>query len=268
MNEIKEIMLSSGFSDAGICSFEEALPLLEQRNEKVNTGNKSVICGIVPYFTKERENQNISCYAVSRDYHLVLSEYMNTAIKTLKQIYENYSFAGFCDNSPINEVKTAALCGLGIIGKNNLLISKKYGSFVNICTILTDMPHKYDPKPVEGCENCGKCIASCPGKALSGESFQKERCLSFITQKKGELTEDEQLLIKKSGYIWGCDVCQRVCPHNKELKEQISNYPQIFSLSGDEINSLSNKAFKEKYKAFAFSWRGKAPLLRNILIED
>ena len=116
------------------------------------------------------------------------------------------------------------------------------------------------------------CITSCPGGAITPEGkFDTEKCLSHITQKKGELTHDEISKIVDNGMIFGCDVCQVVCPHNRDvlysgIKEFTENL--IDNLYFDDIKNLSNKAFKIEFGDRAFSWRGKALLERNLKYFD
>ena len=116
--------------------------------------------------------------------------------------------------------------------------------------------------------NCMRCVNECPGNALL-DGFDISRCLSHITQKRGELTEWETELVRDSGSVFGCDICQKVCPHNRGVTHSdISLFTEdrITNLSLDDIDKLSNKAFREKYGNRAFSWRGKGVLCRNLQI--
>ena len=201
---------------------------------------KSVIVFIVPYYTGDYPERNVSLYAVSRDYHIYF-----------KSLYESLpvGFKGYADSSPIAEVHIAAAAGLGIIGDNGLLINEKYGSFVFIGEIITDYEFaSYDEvKPIRTCEHCGICGVACPSK---------DECLSGITQKKGELTEREIELIRKSGIAWGCDLCQTVCPHNSDisLTEIKFFYEDIRSVIGEDCD----------IEGRAYEWRGKKCIQRNI----
>ena len=112
------------------------------------------------------------------------------------------------------------------------------------------------------------CIKSCPSGAL-GDDFDCENCLSAITQKKGELTEWEESLIRKNKIVFGCDICQKVCPHNKDVATTpIDEFSKnrIFSISLEDIQNLTNREFNQKYGNRAFAWRGKAVLERNLKI--
>ncbi len=220
---------------------------------------KSVIVCIFSYNTHEKGN--ISKYAFGKDYHKVIT-------KKLAELSEPIIDAGFkckayTDSWDLNERFLAVRAGLGFIGENRLFISPKFGSFVFIGVILTDCPLEESNPCEKKCLMCGKCVKACPANALSG-GFKKERCVSDITQKKGILSEEEEGFIRKSGYIWGCDICQEVCPYNKNVPEtDIEEFAEdrIVNLKIDE--NMPNREFRRKYADRAFSWRGINPLKRN-----
>ena len=246
----------------GVCSFSDISEFLIDCRAKarIPEGAKSVIVYLVPYFLGEENyiDLNISRYAVPPDYHTVVNKYLDEAVKELKKAFGEYDFQSFCDNSPVPEVRAAALAGLGLIGENGLLINEKYGSYVFIGEIVTDMEiTPCENREVLNCPGCGKCKSACPSGALT-EEFCKEKCLSHITQKKGELSEEEKLLIKANGCIWGCDKCQEACFLNKSvsitpIKEFIENAVSNFK-EGDSLESR------------AFSWRGRQVIERNFKI--
>lgn len=219
---------------------------------------KTIITYVVSY--KSDLPGNISSYAYGRDYHLVLREIGNIGIDILKE--HGFSGVSFADTGDLPERYLAYLSGLGVIGKNHSLIHPKLGSFVFIGYIITDGVFEAD-KPIDGdCKNCGKCIESCPTKALTTGDFTK--CLSFITQKKGELEEAEEELIRKSGCIWGCDICQKVCPHNEGVPSAENvNFKEDLITNLHIPEDISNAQFKREFGDRAFSWRGKNVLIRN-----
>ncbi len=224
---------------------------------------KTAIVWLLPYNVGIREG-NISLYARTLDYHLIASEISKKAIENLKTAYPDNSFYYFADHSPIAEVSAAAALGLGVIGENHLLINKRYGSFVFISTVFSDLEADYDTLgEVKKCPSCGACIKACPTKALQREDMQG--CLSGINQKKGALTESEALLIKQSNMAWGCDICQVSCPLNR--KAELTPLELFYS---DRIESLTSKTLEdmtdEEFKRRAFSFRGKEPLLRNLAL--
>ena len=267
-----------GFVKARI--FKEFLPFLEKRGivsfcetdfeKRINPffmmeDAKTVIVCLFSYNTGI--HNKISSYAHGKDYHRVLTDILEKISKPLTE--NGYKIKAFTDNSLLPERYLAYLAGLGFFGKNNMLINKKLGSKFFIGCILTDCEIEED-NPIENvlCIGCDKCINSCPGGALGdGFSFDENKCASFVSQKKGELSEEEKALIKKSGFIWGCDICSDVCPYNEKI--EITKIPEFSQNLIDvvEIDSdMTNKEFMKKYGDRAFSWRGKNVLLRNINI--
>ena len=232
-------------------------------------GLKGVLAYVFPYLA-DRADGNVSLYARGMDYHIVVKNELTRLCDELNKQYPQAAFAAFVDASPFPEVFAAAKAGLGVIGKNNLLITPEYGSFVFIGLIATDLGCTGIDMPVRSCINCGACIGACPTKALSEGSFEPFKCLSDITQRKGELEKYERELIKTGKTVWGCDVCQLVCPMNRAAKStELREFKDdlISSLSASDI-PCTNREFKQKYGARAFSWRGRAPLARNTEIQQ
>lgn len=240
--------------DFGVLSFLDVeKELFECRNKnKIPQNAKSILFFVFPYKVKEEKPKNICRYASVCDYHTAVGGILESISKELKNKFPDFSFVPFVDNSPINEVKFAASSGLGVIGKNGLLITKEYGSFVFIGEIVTDLLITPTKTEIKGCLNCFKCKENCP------VGLDKEKCLSKITQKKGELTQEEEELIRKSGCIWGCDICSDVCPMNKgakttDIKEFTESYKNEY-IFGEDITDR------------AFMWRGEKVIKRNYKI--
>lgn len=256
IEKIKELLIKADIRDVGFCDYNEIKDrLLDCRAKaRIPQGAKSVIVCLFPYKVKENPPENISRYAAVPDYHKVCGEILEKAAKELSKNINGYQFEWFIDNSPIPEVYTAAKAGLGIIGENSLLINEKYGSFVFIGEIITDLEIKTKKRDVKYCENCGLCKKVCP----KGENSV---CLSAISQKKGELEESETELLKRHNIIWGCDICAEICPKNKNaektyIKAFIDGYRNRF-LIGEDI------------KGRAYEWRGEKTVTRNALaMED
>lgn len=168
-----------------------------------------------------------------------------------------YNIKGFSDHSPIDEVNAAAKAGLGIIGENGLLINKTYGSYVFIGEVFTDLDvGELSSCEIIRCNGCGACYKNCPSHDI---------CLSALTQKKGILTSDEKKLLKQGGYIWGCDICQNVCPNNREIKSTPIEYFQKDRLPYLNIETIENMNGDE-FNQRAFSWRKREVIIRNINI--
>ena len=224
---------------------------------------KSVLLFLVPYYTGPAEN--LSLYAVSRDYHLYVHEMTERLINALSTAYPSAAFRAFSDHSPIDERYAAARAGLGILGDNGLLIHKRYGSLVFIGEVFTDLeaPADISLYPHESCEHCGACRRACPTGALFGEGD----CLSELTQRKGELDEKTVSLMRRHKTVWGCDICQTACPHTRRAIAAGTVTPipffheaRIPHLTSERLAAMDSPTFKSR----AFAWRGRTTIARNL----
>lgn len=244
----------------GICSFDKLKNnLIECRaKSRLPQNAKSVIVACFPYLLPKEnyKNSNISKYAVVTDYHEVALSRLQSACNRLKEIFPEEKFVCFADNSPVPEVSSACLAGLGVRGMNSLLITEKYGSYVFIGEIVTSLETKTESREINPCIECGKCIKTCPANALDGNGVNTEKCLSAITQKKGNLSPEEEKLMLECGCVWGCDICQDICPMNKnaaatEINEFLSSPVPVLTAQTE----LENRAYE---------WRGKKVIERNL----
>ncbi|MEE0969145.1 MAG: QueG-associated DUF1730 domain-containing protein [Clostridia bacterium] len=224
--------------------------------------NGSVIMLAVPYLVRDEEESNISLYAVPRDYHLYFAQLFERVIPILKDKFPQNKFVGFSDHSPINELNAAAKSGLGVIGKNHMLITSKYASFVFLGEIVTDIPYSEKIAGIEYCTDCGRCERACPVGLDSG------RCLSALTQKKGSFNDLEAETLKKHASVWGCDICQNACPYSFSAKESEIEFfreKRLPFITEGTIRNMSDEDFSER----AYSWRGRDVILRNLqLVRD
>lgn len=222
---------------------------------------KSVLVFVIPYFVSAPKN--LSAYAASLDYHIYIRDISERLISLLTGLYPDNRFVGYGDHSPIDERGAALIGGLGILGRNGLFINEKYGSYVFIADVVSDLsPSELGAVKcdVKCCIGCGKCLSACPTGILRGEG---EDCLSAITQRKGELSDSEVRLMKKCDTVWGCDLCQSVCPYNTEAKItpiEFFHKDRITLLTSETLSALS----KEEFKARAFGWRGRKTVERNL----
>lgn len=247
----------------GICSFEQILPCLECRaKQRIPQDAASVLVCLFPYYTGEHKERNISRYAMVTDYHMIAGEYLNRFCKALQEVFPQNQFEPFTDNSPIREVSAAFHAGLGRRGKNGLILHPKYGSYVFIGEVVTDLVLQPDQPLNPGeCIGCGKCQNVCPQGALQSDgSVCLERCRSHITQKKGELTDWEIGQIQDGGLIWGCDICNDVCPMNQEAKV-LTPVPEFLESA---VAVLDAQIAERLLKTRAYNYRGKKTILRNI----
>ncbi len=225
---------------------------------------RSVIIYLLPYYTGE--TVNISRYAASYDYHIKIRE-VNSALSSLiSEHFPTSSAKGYGDHSPIDERDAAIKAGLGILGKSGLLINEKYGTYIFIGDLVTDIPPELlgarVAEPYRFCCGCELCKAACPTGILRGECSD---CLSFITQKKGELTEEECGLMRRYNTAWGCDLCQSVCPYNKEPEKTPLDFfysERIEELTEERLAEMGKKEFEKR----AFAWRGRRTVQRNLEI--
>lgn len=210
------------------------------------------------------EDGNVREGTVGISPHARWSDYHNTVRNKLDAIAD---FLGIedryisVDTGPFLDRRVAVLAGLGFIGVNDSLINERFGTTLQLGLLLTTEILESDNVINQGeCLKCMKCVEACPGRAISENGIIVEQCASYLTQKKGHLTEGEQKIIK--GRLYGCDICQSVCPHNQDAKIIPSHESAVPS---KEILDLSNKTFRNTYGNSGFSWRGLTTMKRNVL---
>lgn len=249
-----------------VLDYCDCIEMNERIAERAGFEPKSVIVYLAPYYVGRAEN--ISCYASSLDYHLFLQEVGEGICELLSSSFPGSSSRPYGDHSPIDECHAAAVGGLGIIGDNHLLINEKYGSYVFVGDVLTDVsPHQLSaekPVPVSSCMHCGACKKACPTGILRAESAA---CLSAVTQRKGELSEDEKSMMRSCNTAWGCDLCQNSCPYNAS-----PTVTPIEFFHRERITRLTRKCIdgmdKAEFSKRAFAWRGRPTVLRNLDVLD
>lgn len=255
--KVIEIINKYPMKEYGFCRYEDLSDRLLScaSRRRLPDGAETVLVFLFPYFLGEEvyRNSNISRYAVVPDYHEVVGTLLDQLSKDLKEAFPQNVFEPFVDNSPIPEVLAAAKAGLGVIGKNHLLLNPRYGSFVFIGEIVTTLPLSCDAHEISQCIGCEKCLHACPNGQCS-----VNQCLSAITQKKKELTEQEVKLIRENGSAWGCDICQLACPYNREIEPT--------NLEMFQQHSIPVLKFESPLEGRAYAWRGKKVVERNLRI--
>lgn len=250
--------------------------------EKTFENPQSVIAIALAYPTKiheevprDEKRGQFARASWGTDYHHILQDRLNRLIDFIRMEASNeqemadWRFAPQVDTGELVDVAVAQRAGLGFIGKNGLLITEEYGSFVYLGEIITNIQFEPDEAVPNGCGDCTRCITGCPTGALLGDSrMNAKKCLSYQTQTKGMMPKEYRKKIRN--IIYGCDICQLVCPYNKG--KDFHFHPEM-EPKADEVFpkltpmlSVSNKEFKRQFGHLAGSWRGKKPLQRNAII--
>lgn len=260
IHKVHEIIDAFNMYKYGFISFSQAQIFEVNSKNRIPNDSKTIIAFVFPYYNKGILDGNISAYCSVEDYHLVVMSRLKQLCVELKSNFPNEFFEPFTDSSPINEVDLFVESGLGVKGKNTLFIDDKYGTFVFLGEIVTTLDLSI-PRPNTSpctCIGCNRCIIACPGNAISKDGVDQLKCASFLNQKKGDLSSEELLIIEKSNSLWGCDICQKVCPHNNY------NIYKNNDFQDNIINTLTPENVSSIYKQRAFGFRGLKILLRNL----
>ncbi len=237
----------------------------------LNEWARSVIMLIYNYYPAGdglSSGQNkISKYAYGKDYHDVIREKLQKIVDDIEDQIGGIMARVFVDSAPFMEKAWAKKCGLGWIGKNACLINKEKGSFFFIGTIITDLELSYnDTEPKDHCGSCTRCIDACPNNAIiSPGIIDARKCISYLSiEHKGELTENDQL----HGWIFGCDICQDVCPWNRFSKphSEPAFLPQarLLAMTDQDWPNIGPETFNALFKGTAIERTGFERLKRNI----
>ena len=270
IKKIKELLEAENIFLYAFCPLEKCVIKKQYLLDKSGIKDGFAVVFAIPYYTHACEgDRNISAYAVGRDYHFFVKELEGRILPSFKSDFPNTPIALFADHSPIDERDAAVRAGLGIFGKNRLLITKPYSSYVFLAELIVGAPLPdgyYKENEIGCCEDCGACQKACP--RLIGECGE---CLSAITQKKGKLSESEKGLIKKYS-LWGCDICAEVCPHTKKAKREGTIYSPIKFFSENAISHITYDTVTnmddEEFSKRAYSWRGRETVLRNTEVAE
>jgi len=220
-------------------------------------GAKSVITVLMNYFPEEHQQNDtpkIAKYAYGRDYHEVIKEKLNQLLLTMQQHIGEINGRGFVDSAPVLERSWAQRSGLGWIGKNGNLITRQQGSFFFIATLITDLELVYDDAFAKDyCGTCTKCIDACPTDAILGNKvIDGSKCISYFTIELKEMLIPEDVKGKFQNWMFGCDICQDVCPWNRfsapTTETAFKPIAEILNLSTKEWQQLSEESFKKIFK--------------------
>ena len=205
--------------------------------------------------------------SIGIDYHIVLKNKAKLLCDYIKSIYNEFEYVICVDTTIIDDRFAAYSSGIGFYGKNGLIINPKFGSNIYLGTILSNLEVESDKPLDKNCGDCTKCIDNCPNKAINKSGILNyKKCLSYITQKKEELSDSDKKNMNKC--IYGCDICRDVCPYNYKdyhLHEEFEPLG-IEKINLDDYKELSNKEFKKIYGSLSGSFIGKKTINRNILV--
>ena len=282
--------LSCGISKAGF--LEEEAPRLERWLNKNMHGqmhymenhfdkrldptklvedSKSVISLLLNYFpedTQTEANFKISKYAYGTDYHYVIKDKLKQLLHFIQENIGDVHGRAFVDSAPVLDKAWAAKSGLGWIGKNSNLLTQQVGSFYFIAELIVDLDLEYDLPTTNHCGTCTACIDACPTQAIT-EPYVVDgsKCISYFTIELKESIPTE-FKDKMDDWMFGCDVCQDVCPWNrfsKPHKEPLFNpHPELLSMTKKDWKDITEDVFKKVFKDSAVKRTKFSGLKRNI----
>ena len=222
----------------------------------------------IPYLSPAADapDRNLSAYAVCEDYHLFVRELGEALLPALQADFPSNRFALFADHSPIDEIRAAVDAGLGVRGCNRLLLTERYSSYVFLAELITDLPLTPTPSPLPPalrvCHGCGICQGACPMRVEEGE------CRSALTQKKSPLTQHERQALLRFPFVWGCDICQEVCPYTAHARARGTIWSPIPFFNRNTLSHLTPELLDgmddAQFARRAYAWRGRDTVRRNV----
>ena len=238
---------------------------------KLVEGSKSVISLLLNYFpvkTQDHETYKLSKYAYGTDYHYVIKDKLKSLLHAIQGEIGEVEGRAFVDSAPVLDKAWAAKSGLGWIGKHSNLLTQQVGSFYFIAELIIDLELEYDGITTDHCGTCTKCIDACPTKAIT-EPYVVDgsKCISYFTI---ELKENIPTQFKGQFEDWmfGCDICQDVCPWNRFSKshnEPLFNpHPDLLDMTKKDWEEITEETFKKVFKKSAVKRTKFSGLKRNI----
>ena len=237
---------------------------------KLVPGAQSVITLLKNYFPPSTSKNKISKYAYGNDYHEVIKTSLKKMIFELQEKIGQFQGRGFVDSAPVLERTWAQKSGLGWIGRNGNLITKQSGSFFFIATLIVDIELNYDdPFAKDFCGTCKRCIESCPTEAiLPDKTINGSKCISYFTIELKDEIIPEEVKGKFQNWMFGCDICQDVCPWNRFSKphqeEAFEPFPEILNFTSKEWEEMNEEAFKKIFKHSPLSRAKYKGIKRNL----
>ncbi|MBX2827748.1 MAG: tRNA epoxyqueuosine(34) reductase QueG [Flavobacteriaceae bacterium] len=234
-------------------------------------GSKSVISLLLNYYPSQLQEEGaykISKYAYGTDYHFVIKEKLKELLHSIQTEIGDVHGRAFVDSAPVLDKAWAAKSGLGWMGKHTNLLSKQVGSFYFIAELIVDLDLEYDTPVTDHCGSCTACIDACPTQAIvEPYVVDGSKCISYFTiELKDEIPNDFSGMF--DDWMFGCDVCQDVCPWNrfsKSHKEPLFDpNPKLLSMSRGEWEEITEEVFQEIFRKSAVKRTKFTGLKRNI----
>ncbi|WP_418499103.1 tRNA epoxyqueuosine(34) reductase QueG [Flagellimonas sp.] len=238
---------------------------------KLVEGSKSVISLLLNYFPSEQQNPDsykISKYAYGTDYHFVIKDKLKSLLHFIQEKIGEVHGRAFVDSAPVLDKAWAAKSGLGWIGKHSNLLTQQVGSFYFIAELMVDLELEYDTPVTDHCGTCTACIDACPTQAIvEPYVVDGSKCISYFTiELKNEIPGEFQG--KFDEWMFGCDVCQDVCPWNRFSKPHreplFDPNPELLSFTKKDWEEITEDVFKKVFQKSAVKRTKLSGLKRNI----
>ncbi len=239
---------------------------------KLVDGAKSVVSLLYNYQTEKKQTDptapKISKYAYGQDYHHVIKSKLKQLLQNLEAKIGAINGRCFVDSAPVMERQWAALSGTGWLGKHGLLINKNAGSYFFLAELIIDLALEADGPVKDHCGTCTKCIDACPTDAIVGNGIvDGSKCISYFTiELKSELPQE--MKGKFDNWMFGCDVCQEVCPWNRFSKSHqeaaFEPHPELLEMTKEDWQEITQDVFSKVFKKSAVKRTKYAGLKRNI----
>jgi epoxyqueuosine reductase len=240
---------------------------------KLVPGAKSVVSLMYNYYSEEKQADptapKISMYAYGRDYHKVVKAKLKQLEKYLRTEVGQIQSRIFVDSAPVMERDWAVRSGLGWMGKHTLLLSPRKGSCFFLAELICDVEFEYDLPIKDYCGSCTRCIDACPTDAISSEGYLVDgsKCISYLTiELKSEIPGE--FAGKMENWMFGCDICQQVCPWNRFSKSheepEFVVHPDLLQMHKSDWEALQEDAFEKLFQGSAVKRTGYHGLKRNI----
>ncbi|MCI0564721.1 MAG: tRNA epoxyqueuosine(34) reductase QueG [Nitrososphaera sp.] len=246
----------------------------EKRTDPCNIvpNAKSVLCVAMNYYTDTQHPVDpsvgrISRYAWGDDYHIIVTNRLNELFEYVKEIAPNVNGKLYVDTGPIIDKAWAARAGIGWQGKHTNVITKEYGSWVFLGEIILDAELEYDEPIADFCGSCTACLDACPtGAIIEPYVLDSTKCISYLTiEHRGEI--DDKLKPHFENWVYGCDICQDVCPWNKfqQMTNEETFQPRELNIAPklSELVEITQEEFTERFRKSPIKRTKREGLARN-----